>query len=223
VRVVVAEDHPVFRRGLVELLAEAGVDVVAEAGSPAELLAVVAKLHPDAVVVDIRMPPTFTTEGLDAARRLKDGQPDLGVLVLSAYVVPEYAERLLSAHPGGVGYLIKERVASVSVLRDALDRVVRGEAVIDASLVEQLLHRPRSDGLVSRLTSGELRVLGLMAEGHTNRGIADVLSVTVGAVEAHIRGIFRKLDLTDDGHRRVLAVLTFLREQPSPLTGPASG
>ncbi|HEY7282933.1 MAG TPA: response regulator transcription factor [Actinomycetota bacterium] len=212
-RVVVAEDVMLTRQGIVRLLQDAGVDVVGESEDGEGLLADVGRTKPDVAIVDIRMPPTHTDEGLVAAQRIMTEHPDTGVLVLSHYVEPGYAMRLIEEHPERVGYLLKERVFDVAILVDALRRIVDGETVIDPTIVSRLLGRRRRDDPVESLTDREREVLGLVAEGMSNQGIADRLFVTERTVEAHISAIFHKLGLAEspDQHRRVLAVLTFLR------------
>lgn len=217
-RVVVAEDALLTREGLVRLLRDAQVDVVGEAGDLEGLLRAVADQRPDAAVVDIRMPPTFTDEGLRAARQLKDEQPDIGVLVLSQYLEPTYAMRLIEDHPEGVGYLLKERVLDVAILVDALRRILDAETVIDPTIVSRLVGRKRREDPVAELTEREREVLSLVAEGLSNVAIAQRLFVTERTVEAHTKQIFEKLGLEADpsSNRRILAVLAFLR---SPLGG----
>jgi DNA-binding NarL/FixJ family response regulator len=212
-RVIVAEDLMLTREGIVRLLAEAGVDVIAKVADGEALLGLVAREKPDAVIVDIRMPPTHTDEGIVAAGRIRDAFPAVGVLVLSQYVEPAWALRLVSEHPEGVGYLLKERVMDAAVIVDALRRVIDGETVVDPTIVARLLGRRRRQDPLATLTEREREVLGLVAEGLTNRAVADRLVVAERTIEAHISSIFGKLDLPDspDHHRRVLAVLTLLR------------
>jgi DNA-binding NarL/FixJ family response regulator len=213
VRVVVAEDTMLTREGIVRLLEEAGVEVVAEAEDAATLMRHVGVERPDAAIVDIRMPPTHTDEGLVAAQGIRAQYPDVGVLVLSHYVEPRYAIRLLEEHPGRVGYLLKERVFDVAILIDALRRIGDGETVVDPTIVARLLGRQRREDPLAELTDREREVLGLLAEGLSNRAIAARLFVTERTVEAHVKQIFMKLhlDVNADSHRRVLAVLTYLR------------
>jgi DNA-binding NarL/FixJ family response regulator len=201
------------REGIVRLLRDAGVDVVADVEDANALLRHVELDHPEVVVVDIRMPPTHTDEGLVAAARIRKHHPDVGVLVLSQYVEAEYAARLLASHPERVGYLLKERVFDVAILLDALRRLSDGETVIDPTIVARLLGRRRRDDPLARLTPREREVLALVAEGLSNRAIAERLFVTERTVEAHTKQIFEKLGLFDDPttHRRILAVLAFLR------------
>jgi len=208
---VIAEDSVLLREGLTRLLEEAGIEVVDAVGDGESLLRSAERSRPDAVVVDVRMPPTFTDEGLRSALVLRRQWPGLPVLVLSQYVEERYATELLSSETSGVGYLLKDRVADVDQFLDALRRVAEGGTVLDPEVVSQLLVRRRDP--LERLTPRELEVLRLMAEGMSNSGIATALTVSPGAVEKHINNILAKLDLapTDDGHRRVLAVLRFLR------------
>lgn len=212
-RVIVAEDLMLTRAGIVRLLAEAGIDVIAEVADAEGLVSLVATEAPDAVIVDIRMPPTHTDEGIVAAGRIRDAFPGVGVLVLSQYVEPTWALRLISEHPEGVGYLLKERVMDAAVIVDALHRVIEGETVVDPTIVARLLGRRRRHDPLAALTAREREVLGLIAEGLSNQAIANRLVVTERTVEAHVSSIFGKLDLPDspDHHRRVLAVLMLLR------------
>jgi DNA-binding NarL/FixJ family response regulator len=210
VRVVIAEDSVLLREGLTRLLAEAGHDVVASAGEAEEFLRAVGEHEPDAVVVDVRMPPTLTDEGLRAALVVRSRWPQVGVLVLSQYVEERYATELLSNRPQGVGYLLKDRVADLAEFLDALDRVAAGGSALDPEIVAQLLARSRHP--LAPLTAREREVLALMAEGRSNAAIAAALFVGDGAVEKHINNIFAKLGLApaDRDHRRVLAVLRYL-------------
>jgi DNA-binding NarL/FixJ family response regulator len=209
-RVVIADDSVLLREGLSRLLAEAGHDVVAAAGQAEEFLRAVGEHEPDAVVVDVRMPPTFTDEGLRAALVVRGRWPGVGVLVLSQYVEERYATDLLSDRPHGVGYLLKDRVADLAEFLEALDRVAAGGSALDPEVVAQLLARSRHP--LASLTPRERDVLALMAEGRTNAAIASALFVSDGAVEKHINNIFAKLGLApaDRDHRRVLAVLRYL-------------
>ncbi len=209
-RVVIAEDSVLLREGLTRLLAEAGHDVVAAAGQAEDFLREVGRHQPDVVVVDVRMPPTFTDEGLRAALVVRGRWPDVGVLVLSQYVEERYATELLSERAQGVGYLLKDRVADLSEFLGALDRVAAGGSALDPEVVAQLLARSRHP--LAALTAREREVLALMAEGRTNAAIAAALVVGEGAVEKHINSIFAKLGLSpaDRDHRRVLAVLRYL-------------
>ena len=212
-RVVVADDIMLTRQGIARLLGEAGIDVVGEAEDAAGLVRKVRLTRPDAAIVDIRMPPTHTDEGLVAAQQIRSEHPDVGVLVLSEYVEPSYALRLIEDHPERVGYLLKERVFDVVVLVDALRRIVEDETVVDPSIVARLVGRRRRADPLAELTPREREVLSLVAEGLSNHAIAVRLFVTERTIEAHIKQIFMKLGLTEspDRHRRVLAVLAFLR------------
>jgi DNA-binding NarL/FixJ family response regulator len=209
-RVVIAEDSVLLREGLSRLLGEAGHDVVAVAGEAEEFLRAVAEHEPDVVVIDVRMPPTFTDEGLRAALVVRSRWPKVGVLVLSQWVEERYATELLSDRPHGIGYLLKDRVADLTEFLDALDRVAAGGSALDPEVVAQLLARSRHP--LAPLTAREREVLGLMAEGRSNAAIAAALFVGDGAVEKHINSIFAKLGLppADRDHRRVLAVLRYL-------------
>jgi DNA-binding NarL/FixJ family response regulator len=213
VRVVIAEDTMITRQGLVTLLEEAGVEVVAQTQDADELLRKVSSTHPDAAIVDIRMPPTNTDEGLVAAKAIRSDHPEIAVLILSSYIEPRYAMELLEEHPERVGYLLKERVFDIAVLIDALRRLGEGESVIDPTIVTRLLGRRRQASALDQLTAREREVLELLAEGLSNRAVAQRLVVTERTVEAHVKQIFQKLDLTasPDSHRRVLAVLAYLR------------
>ena len=212
-RVVVADDSVLLREGLVRLLTESGYEVAGQAGDAAELVALVEAERPDVAIVDIRMPPTHTDEGLRAARELRTRYPRMGVLVLSQYVRPSYAIELLQDGSEGVGYLLKDRVSDVAQLTESLRRVAEGGSVLDPSVVAQLVGRPRKGrDPLAELTDREREVLGLMAEGRSNSAIADRLFITEHTVEKHSQNIFFKLEIpaTSDDHRRVLAVLTFL-------------
>jgi DNA-binding NarL/FixJ family response regulator len=212
-RVVVADDVMLTREGIVRLLADAGIDVVGEAEDAEDLLRHVRLRRPDAAIVDIRMPPTHTDEGLVATQRIRSEHPEVGVLVLSQYVEPSYAMRLLEEHPERVGYLLKQRVFDVAILVDALRRIDEGESVIDPTIVSRLLGRQRREDPLEELTEREREVLGLVAEGLSNQAIAGRLFITQRTVESHVTEIFLKLDLdvNPESHRRVLAVLTYLR------------
>ena len=210
-RVVIAEDAALLREGLIRLLEDRGHEVCAAVADGGDLLAAVAEHRPDVAVVDIRMPPTHTDEGLRAALELRRRQPGTGVLVFSQYIETRYAAQLLAGGAAGVGYLLKDRVADVAEFIDALGRVAAGGTALDPEVVAQLLVRRRADPL-DRLTPRELQVLKLMAEGRSNNGITEALRVSPSAVEKYVSNIFTKLDLapTDTDHRRVLAVLKFL-------------
>ncbi len=213
-RVAVADDEVLVREGLSRLLAEAGVTVVATAGEPRELIRQVGLTRPDVAIIDIKMPPTHTDEGLVAAQEIRRLYPGIGVLVLSHYLDSRYAMRLLEELPGGAGYLLKERVSDVAVLVDAVRRVHEGECVVDPTIVSRLMSRRRESGPLSALTAREREVLALMAEGCSNPAICQRLFLSPKTVESHVRQIFLKLDLREvtERHRRVSAVLAFLRE-----------
>jgi len=210
--VIVAEDSVLLREGVVRLLEESGFEVVGQAGDGEELLRKVRAHKPDVAVVDVRMPPTHTDEGLRAAREIRAELPGVAVLVLSQHVEVAYARELLAESAEGLGYLLKDRVADVDTLADAVRRVGGGGSVLDPEVVSQMLGRARRDDPLAELTPREREVLGLMAEGRTNAAIAAELVVTERAVEKHVTGIFAKLGLAAGGqdHRRVLAVLRFL-------------
>jgi DNA-binding NarL/FixJ family response regulator len=211
VQVVVADDDVLLREGLASLLDRSGFEVVGQAADATELLALVRDRTPQLVVVDIRMPPTHTTEGLDAARVIREELPDTGILVLSAHVDVEHATELLaSGH--GIGYLLKTRVTDVADFVDTLERISKGASVVDPALVQELVSARRRDDPLAALSAREREVLMLMAEGRSNAGIARRLWVTEGTVEKHVRSILTKLNLpeTGDDHRRVLAVITYL-------------
>ena len=210
-RVVVADDSVLLREGLVRVLEEAGVEVLAAYGDADALLAELAELRPQLVVLDVRMPPTFRDEGVRAAIRARALLPGVGILLLSQYVEVAYAQELLSSGNGGIGYLLKDRVASLAELSDAVERIASGGTVLDPEVVAQLIGR-RHDPLTT-LTPREHEVLALMAEGRTNAGIAEALFIGTGAVEKNVTAIFQKLGLDDSGtdHRRVLAVLAWLQ------------
>jgi DNA-binding NarL/FixJ family response regulator len=213
VRVVVAEDSVLLREGIVRLLGEWGFEVVGQAGDADDLLRKVGAHKPDVAVVDIRMPPTNTDDGLRAALEIRARHPDTGVLVLSQYVEEGYALDLVGDSAGGVGYLLKDRVADVERFVDAVKRVADGGSALDPEVVSQLLGRARREDPLAELTPREREVLELMAEGRSNAAIAEQLVVTERAVEKHVTSIFTKLGLTPapEDHRRVLAVLAFLR------------
>jgi DNA-binding NarL/FixJ family response regulator len=213
VRVVIADDETLLREGLARLLADSGIEVVGTTGTADELLRRVALTHPDVAIVDIRMPPTHTDEGLVAAQEIRRSYASTGVLVLSHYLESHYAMRLLEDHPERSGYLLKERVSDVAVLIDALRRIDEDECVLDPTIVSRLVGRPRDQSALGELTARELEVLGLMAEGHSNDGICKQLFLSPKTVETHVRHILLKLGIgeTSDYHRRVLAVLAYLR------------
>jgi DNA-binding NarL/FixJ family response regulator len=212
-RVVIADDAVLFREGLARVLEAAGIEVAAQVGDAEQLLAQIRADPPAAVVVDIRMPPTHTAEGLEAARRIRAEHPRVGVLVLSQYVEPHHAVQLLQDGAGGVGYLLKDRVADVGEVVDAVRRVATGGSVIDPEVVAQLVGRRRTRDPIQELTERERQVLALMAEGRSNQAIGERLFLSPKTVEAHVHSIFTRLDLhaAPDDHRRVLAVLAFLR------------
>jgi DNA-binding NarL/FixJ family response regulator len=215
VRVVVADDSILLREGLVRLLEEGDLEVVGQAGDAEELLRKVRAHKPDVAIVDVRMPPTHTDEGLRAAREIRAELPGVSVLVLSQYVEVAYARELLAESAEGLGYLLKDRVADVAALTDAVRRVGSGGSALDPEVVSQMLGRRRNDDPLEQLTPREREVLGLMAEGRSNGAIAAELVVSERAVEKHVTGIFSKLQLgaSSEDHRRVLAVLQFL-DQP---------
>ncbi len=210
-RVVLADDDVLLREGLASLLERSGFEIVGQAGDSAQLLALVRDKMPALVVVDIRMPPTHIAEGLEAARQIRQEQPETGIVVLSAHVEVEYAMELL-ASGRGIGYLLKSRVTDVEEFIETLERIAKGGSVVDPALVAELVAARHRDDPLAVLSPRERDVLAQMAEGRSNAGIARRLWVTEGTVEKHVRSILTKLDLqeTDDDHRRVLAVLTFL-------------
>ena len=212
-RVLVAEDSVLLREGVVRLLEEAGFEVVAQAGDAEDLLRKARAHKPDVAVVDVRMPPTNTDDGLRAALEIRGELPDTGVLVLSQYVEQTYALELVQGSAEGVGYLLKDRVADVERFTDSVRRVGEGGSALDPEVVAQLLGRRRGEDPLDELTPREREVLGLMAEGRSNQAIAEQLVVTARAVEKHVTSIFGKLGLppTAEDHRRVLAVLAYLR------------
>ena len=212
-RVVVADDSVLVREGVVRLLAERGFEVVGQAGDAEELMRKVRAHRPDVAVVDVRMPPTHTDEGQRAARAIRTELPGTGVVVLSQYVEERYAIELLADDAAGLGYLLKDRVADVDELADAVRRVAQGGSALDPEVVSSMLGRRRRDDPLEALTPRERDVLGLMAEGRSNQAIAERLVVTERAVEKHVSNIFGKLGLAAaaEDHRRVLAVLTYLR------------
>jgi len=212
VRVVLAEDSVLLREGVARLLEDAGFEVVGQVDNPDDLLRRIGFSKPDVAIVDIRMPPTHTDEGLQAAKQIRQRFPRVGVLVLSQYVEPGYAMELLSESSEGVGYLLKDRVSDVEEFAGAVRRVAQGGSALDPAVVAQLVGKKRADDPLDELTAREREVLGLMAEGRSNAGIADRLVVTERAVEKHVTSIFQKLGLPQaaEDHRRVLAVLTYL-------------
>lgn len=214
-RLVIGDDAPLVRDGIARLLADLGYEVVGVAGDAGELLRLVDLHRPDAVIVDIRMPPTFTDEGIVAAQRIRSGYPDTVVLVLSNHVEPRYAARLIGEMPEGLGYLLKERVATAGAVVDALERMRHGQCVIDPSIIAGLISRRRPNDGLSTLSEREYEVLQLIAEGLANRGIAERLVVTERTVEGHVGKIFAKLGIDDETstNRRVLAVLSYLRRR----------
>jgi DNA-binding NarL/FixJ family response regulator len=222
-RVVVAEDSTLLREGLVRLLREAGFEVAGQAANGQELLRLVHREVPNVVVVDIRMPPSRTDEGLKAAEEIRCGFPGVGVLILSEYLESQYAMRLIQSASGGIGYLLKERVSDIQTFADAVRRVAEGEFVIDPEIVARLVGRRRSPNPMEELTGRELEILGLMAEGRSNRSISQKLFLSPSTVESHVRNILSKLELEESSehNRRVMAVISYLRrgafnEAPAP-------
>ncbi len=212
-RVVLADDSMLLREGIARLLEEAGMEVVAQSGDAEDLLRKVGAHKPDVAIVDVRMPPTHTDEGLRAAAEIRDRFPKTGVLVLSQYIEESYAMELLGSHTEGVGYLLKDRVSDLDRFVEGVRRVGEGGSVLDPEVVSRLLGRRREADPLAEISPRERDVLGLMAEGRSNHAIATELVVTERAVEKHVTSIFNKLSLppTADDHRRVLAVLTYLR------------
>jgi DNA-binding NarL/FixJ family response regulator len=212
-RVVIAEDAVLLREGLRRVLTDAGLDVAGAAGDAVDLVSLVAALRPDVVLADIRMPPTQTTEGLQAALEIRRRWPGTAVIVLSQHVETEHLFELLAGDPRGIGYVLKERVADIAQFTDAIRRVSAGESVIDPQVVSRLVARPRRDSPLQTLTERELAVLALMAEGRSNHAIATQLYMSPKTVETHVGNLFAKLGLLQaaEDHRRVLAVLTYLR------------
>jgi DNA-binding NarL/FixJ family response regulator len=218
IRVVVGEDQPLMREGIVRVLNDSGFDVIGVAADANELVRLAETLRPQVVVTDIQMPPTMTDDGLEAARRIRTSHPDVAVLVLSHYLEAQYPLALLSEGAEGVGYLLKDRLAEVSVFADAVRRVAQGGSVLDPEVVRRMIERPRTKSPLDALTPKEKEVLSLMAEGLSNQGIADQLVVGGAAIERHVTNIFLKLQLTPtpEDHRRVLAVLVYLHSQDHP-------
>jgi DNA-binding NarL/FixJ family response regulator len=214
-RVVIADDSALIRDGLAQLLPTHGFEVTASVADGASLLTAVAETAPDVALIDIRMPPSYTNEGIETANRIHDQHPRVGVIVLSQHVDADYALRLIRDDPARCGYLLKERITTIDTLCDAIRRVASGQTVIDSELVDLLLSRPATKTRIDQLTPREREVLALLAQGLTDRGISDVLWLTPKTVETHVRHILAKLGLPTDPHhnRRVLAVLTYLREQ----------
>ena len=213
IRVVLADDAVLLREAIAASLTASGFEVVGQAGDAAELDALIDASRPDVLIVDVRMPPTHTTEGLEAAHRLRQRHPNLAILVLSQYVETRYAIDLVRTDARGLGYLLKDRVTRVTDLADAVRRVAAGDSVIDPEVVARLLGRPREHSLLDELTRREREILGLMAEGQSNQGIAERLGLELKTVEGHVGQIFAKLGLEPDAvaHRRVQAVLAWLR------------
>jgi serine/threonine-protein kinase len=213
-RIVIADDAPLIREGVAHLLMENGVEVVDQVGDAESLLASVRALRPDVALVDIRMPPTHTDEGLRAARDIRSQFPEIAVVVLSQHLEPDYALQLVHEKPEKVGYLMKERVGRAEQLLDAMQRVAAGECVVDRAVVDELLARPRRVDPIDELTPREREVLALMAEGRSNQGISRTLWLSPKTVETHIRGAFAKLGIKEapEDNRRVLAVLAYLRK-----------
>ena len=213
VRVVVGDDEPLTRKGIVSVLEEAGFEVVGEAAEANDLIRKAKAHKPDVVVTDIQMPPGNADDGLRAAEQIRAGHPDVGVLILSQYLEAHYALKLVGDRAQGVGYLLKQRISDVSLLADAVRRVARGGSALDPEVVQRMVARPRTGSPVNALTPRERDVLALMAEGRSNGAIAARLVVTVGAIENHVTAIFDKLGLRPEpeDHRRVLAVLKYLK------------
>jgi len=212
-RVFVADDSFLFREGLVRLLGEAGFDVVGQSDGADELVTDVDRIRPDVAIVDIRMPPTHTTEGLEAAQRIGESHPEIGVLVLSQYIESGYAQRLFEEGSAGRGYLLKESVGDLDVFAAAVRQVGEGGSVVDPAVVASLVGKPQPASNLDTLTEREREILALMAEGASNASIGERFFLSQRTVESHVRAILHKLELapTDEGHRRVLAVLAYLR------------
>ena len=214
-RVVIAEDQALLREGIVALLREHAFDVVAQAEDGPGLLRILAGHKPDVAIVDVRLPPTFTDEGVRAAITARERHPEIGILILSQYVEPVYTAELLGAGQGGIGYLLKERAGDVPAFVDAVRRVATGGTALDREVVAELMRGrgDADDGPLAALTPREREVLGLIAEGRSNKGIGERLDVSTGVVQKHVGSLFAKLGIpdSDDDHRRILAVLTYLR------------
>jgi DNA-binding NarL/FixJ family response regulator len=213
IRVVVGEDQPIVRQGVIAVLEGAGFEVVGVAGDAEDLIRKANAHKPDVIVTDIQMPPDSTDDGLRAARAIRAAHPEIGVMVLSQYLEDSYALELLSEGARGVGYMLKDRVGDLAIFTDAIRRVANGGSALDPDVVQRMVDRPRIESPIDELTPREREVLALMAEGRSNQGIADALIVTVAAVERHVTSIFSKLDLRQapEDHRRVLAVLRYLQ------------
>jgi DNA-binding NarL/FixJ family response regulator len=213
VRVVVADDSPLLREGVAHVLVENGIEVVAQVGDATALLSAIERTKPDLAIVDVRMPPTQTDEGARAAVEIRSRQPDVGILLLSQVIEAQYALTLLSEHPHGFGYLLKDRVLAIDDFIQSVERVAAGGTAIDPDVVSQLLGRRREEDPLDELTPREREILALMAEGRSNRGICQQLFLSPKTVESHVHNIFAKLGITaaEDDHRRVLAVLAYLR------------
>ena len=226
-RLVIADDSALIREGLHHLLSAHGLEIAATASDSEQLVQAVQENRPDVALIDIRMPPTYTSEGLAAAAAIRERMPEMGVLILSQYVDPDYALMLLREHPAGTGYLLKDRITQLDTLLDAIQRVDRGETVVDRELIELLLNRPATSDRLERLSDREREVLALVAEGLTDRAIAERLWLTRKTVETHVRHILGKLALPADNqhNRRVLAVLAHLSDTDShdALPGRAGG
>jgi DNA-binding NarL/FixJ family response regulator len=212
-RIVIAEDMPLMRAGLARLLADRGFELVGEAEDAQTLLSLVQRVNPDAALIDIKLPPTHTDEGLQAAAEIRERHPATVALLLSSYLDVRYASTLFEQHPGGTGYLLKERVADAGALSDALRRLRRGECVLDSAIVTRLLNRSREPGPLDELSPREHEILALMAEGHSNPRICELCFLSPKTVESHVHNIFMKLGLREApvSSRRVLAVLRYLR------------
>jgi DNA-binding NarL/FixJ family response regulator len=215
IRVALADDAVLLREALAAALTAAGFEVVGQAADVPELLRIVDDEEPDVVVLAVRMPPTHSTEGLEAAKRLRESRPGIGILVLSQHVETRYAVDLVKADPAGIGYLLKDHVTRIEQLADAVERIAAGGSVIDPEVVARLLGRPRQHSPLDELTKREREILALMAEGRSNQGIAQALSLELKTIEGHVGQVFGKLALEPqaEDHRRVLAVLTFLRPE----------